>query len=98
MLIFYSEVELGAPTSPKPSPAEDREDFTSDVLSSARKQLVNAAPTTPLSLGVQKTIGQIRSRSQRRHCQRLASESSEDEIENRPPATKLQLECSLDSD
>ena len=95
-------------TSPKPPDSNKNEDFSSDVLTSARKRLVSATPTTPLSLSVQGKTGIIsdsinRSRSQQAKSQqvrrkRRAVDSSDSETENRSPRAKLQLDCSSDSD
>ena len=76
-------------------PAEDKEDFTSDVLTSARKQLVSGTPTTPLSLSGQKRTVH-KSKSVRRH--RAVLDSSDSEVENQPPPAKLDLDPSSDSD
>ena len=82
----------------QPPPESQEQDFTSDVLTSARKRLVSATPTTPLSLSNQKTVcksGKWKSANRRK---RLQSDSSDSELENQIPATKLELDCSSDSD
>ena len=96
-------------TSPKPPRSDKKEDFTSDVLTSARKQLVVATPTTPLSPNAQEKTSVIResigsrsrshgakTRSVRR--KRKVVDSSDSETENRSPRAQLQLDCSSDSD
>ena len=81
--------------SPPSLPAEEKEDFTNDVLTSARKQLVSGTPTTPLSLSGQKRTVH-KSKSVRR--QRPVLESSDSEVENQPPLARLDLDPSSDSD
>ena len=93
-------------TSPKPPDSDKNEDFSSDVLTSARKRLVSATPTTPLSLSAQGKAGIIsesinRSRSQQaksHSVRRKRRVSSDSETENQSPRAKLQLDCSSDSD
>ena len=95
-------------TSPKPPDSDKNEDFSSDVLTSARKRLVSATSTTPLSLSAQGKTGIIsesisRSRSQQAKShsvrrKRRVVDSSDSEKENHSPQAKLQLDCSSDSD
>ncbi len=95
-------------TSPRQSDSDKNEDFSSDVLTSARKQLVSGTPISPLSLSAQrKTSGIIESISRSRSQQaknhsvrkkRRVVDSSDSETENHSPQAKLQLDCSSDSE
>jgi hypothetical protein len=95
-------------TSPRQPDSDKNEDFSSDVLTSARKQLVSGTPTTPLSLSAQRKTSAIsesisRSRSQqaKNHSvrkKRRVVDSSDSETENHSPRARLQLDCSSDSE
>lgn len=110
MLVLFcpAEEQEGRVTSPKPPDSHNNQDFSSDVLTSARKQLVSATPTTPLSLSAQgkrsvtrEAVSRSKShgakdRSMRRR--RRVVDSSDSETENVSPRARLQLDCSSESE
>ena len=106
-VFFFYLVEDKEIKSSSPQPPNS-EDFSNDVLTSARKQLVSATPTTPLSLSAQgkrnvirEGVSESRNQETKLHTgrrKRRVVDSSESETENQSPQARLQLDCSSDSD